>query len=108
MSQKTQIVNIYTDGSCRGNGKEKNQGGWAALIDINGKQYTIGDHIDNTTNNRMELIAVLKGYLCAIRRLPLEDNLSDYTFNIYTDIVCAKAEPDIGSASQGFCKEMQE
>ena len=30
------------------------------------------------------------------------------SFNIYTDIVCAKAEPDIGSASQGFCKEMQE
>lgn len=85
MSQKTQIVNIYTDGSCRGNGKGKNQGGWAALIDINGKQYTIGKHIDNTTNNRMELMAVLQGYLCAIRCLPLEDNLSDYTFNIYTD-----------------------
>ena len=30
------------------------------------------------------------------------------SFNIYTDIVCAKAEPDIDSASQGFCKEMQE
>ena len=33
----------------------------------------------------MELMAVLQGYLCAIRCLPLEDNLSDYTFNIYTD-----------------------
>ena len=85
MSQKTQIVNIYTDGSCRGNGKEKNQGGWAALIDINKEKYTVGGHLDNTTNNRMELMAVLKGYLCAIRRLPLEDNLSNYTFNIYTD-----------------------
>lgn len=82
---KTQIVNIYTDGSCRGNGKEKNQGGWAALVDIDGKRFIIGNHVDNTTNNRMELTAVLKGYLDAIRRLPLEDELSEYTFNIYTD-----------------------
>lgn len=85
MSQKTQIVNIYTDGSCRGNGKEKNQGGWAALVNIDEKSYIIGGHTDNTTNNRMELMAVLKGYLHAIRYVPLEANLSEYTFNIYTD-----------------------
>lgn len=88
MSQKTKIVNIYTDGSCRGNGKEKNQGGWAALIDVDGKHHIIGDHIDNTTNNRMELMAVLQGFFNAVRCLPYDDgneDLSEYTFNIYTD-----------------------
>lgn len=85
MSQKTQIVNIYTDGSCRGNGKEKNQGGWAALIDINKEKYTVGGHLDNTTNNRMELTAIIKGYLWAVHFIHKELKTSDYIINIYTD-----------------------
>ncbi len=85
MSQKIQVINIYTDGSCRGNGKEKNQGGWAALININEQLHITGDWASNTTNNRMELMAVIKGYLYAIRHIPSEADLSEYTFNIYTD-----------------------
>ena len=75
-------VLIYTDGSCLGN---PGPGGYGVILSYKGHIRELAQGFIHTTNNRMELMAVLKGYLCAIRRLPLEDNLSDYTFNIYTD-----------------------
>ena len=48
---------IYTDGSCIGN---PGKGGWAAIIINNGKQKIISGSENYTTNNRMEIIAVIK------------------------------------------------
>tara|TARA_B100000963_G_C22639153_1_gene679385 strand:- start:7357 stop:7782 length:426 start_codon:yes stop_codon:yes gene_type:complete len=46
---------IYTDGACSGN---PGKGGWAAIIlDSNSKQSSISGNENNTTNNRMELLA---------------------------------------------------
>ena len=53
-----QTVEMYTDGACRGN---PGKGGWGALLrygDIEKKLYG-GESM--TTNNRMELTAVIKG-----------------------------------------------
>ena len=50
-------MNIYTDGSTRGNGTENSYGGWAFVME-NG-YYESGAEA-NTTNNRMELTAALK------------------------------------------------
>ena len=52
-----QEVMIYTDGACRGN---PGPGGWGALLRFNGheKQLSGGEH--QTTNNRMEMTAVIK------------------------------------------------
>jgi len=52
-----QIVNIFTDGACRGN---PGPGGWGALLRYgeNEKQLWGGEH--DTTNNRMELTAAIK------------------------------------------------
>lgn len=54
-------LKIYTDGSCKGNGTKDSRGGWAAVI-LNEKEeillQTTGREI-NTTNNRMELTAVI-------------------------------------------------
>ena len=52
-----QVVNIFTDGACRGN---PGPGGWGALLRYgeNEKQLWGGEH--NTTNNRMELTAAIK------------------------------------------------
>ena len=51
-------IDIYTDGACLGN---PGPGGWAAiLIASNSKSYISGNEL-NTTNNRMELIAAIKG-----------------------------------------------
>ena len=51
------MVKIYTDGSCIGN---PGKGGWAAIIIENNKQKIISGSEEYTTNNRMELIAVIK------------------------------------------------
>ena len=49
-------VEIYTDGACRGN---PGRGGWGAVLVYNGieKELSGGDKL--TTNNRMELSAVI-------------------------------------------------
>ena len=53
------IVNLYTDGACKGN---PGPGGWGVVIIRNGKSVDeiYGGEI-NTTNNRMELLAVIHG-----------------------------------------------
>ena len=48
---------IYTDGACSGN---PGSGGWGAVIfDQDNKQKNISGSEENTTNNRMELLAAI-------------------------------------------------
>ncbi len=51
-------VVIYTDGSCGGN---PGPGGYAAIVDEDGERREITGGERHTTNNRMELIAVIRG-----------------------------------------------
>ena len=49
------MIKIYTDGSCRGNGKENSEGGWgvASFKEENGQffcDHFTGEYSDNTTN----------------------------------------------------------
>ena len=53
-------IDIYTDGSCIGN---PGPGGFAAIIDADGTQYTISGGEPGTTNNRMEIRAALEPML---------------------------------------------
>jgi ribonuclease HI len=48
------MIEIYTDGSCLEN---PGNGGWAAIINDDGKIEKISGSEKNTTNNRMELMA---------------------------------------------------
>ncbi len=57
----TKKVNIYTDGSCLGNGSKSAKGGWAAVIESPEKQLRMSASAKETTNNRMELQAVIEG-----------------------------------------------
>jgi ribonuclease HI len=69
-------VEIFTDGACRGN---PGPGGWGALLRYgdNERELCGGEH--ETTNNRMELMAVIKG-LSALQR-PCEVRVtSDSTY----------------------------
>ncbi len=54
MSEDT--VEIYADGACRGN---PGPGGWGALLTAAGKQRELFGGEPATTNNRMELMAVI-------------------------------------------------
>ncbi|MCD8371982.1 MAG: ribonuclease HI, partial [Clostridia bacterium] len=54
-------VILYTDGACSGN---PGVGGWGAVLMYNGHEKQISGAEDNTTNNRMELTAVIEGLKC--------------------------------------------
>ena len=50
-------VEIFTDGACSGN---PGRGGWAALLRYNGHEKEISGGEVETTNNRMEMMAVIE------------------------------------------------
>ena len=51
-------VTLYTDGACSGN---PGPGGWAAILQWRGKEKVLSGGEKLTTNNRMELTAVIRG-----------------------------------------------
>lgn len=51
-------VRLYTDGACSGN---PGPGGWGAILKYMDKTRELSGGEENTTNNRMELTAVIKG-----------------------------------------------
>lgn len=50
------LVEIFTDGACKNN---PGPGGWAAILSYKGIKREISGGESNTTNNRMELMAVI-------------------------------------------------
>lgn len=59
------IVEIYTDGACKGN---PGVGGWGALLRYGGREQEIFGGEPSTTNNRMELLAVIRALESLKRR----------------------------------------
>lgn len=57
-------VEIYTDGACKGN---PGPGGWGALLNAGGQEKELFGGETLTTNNRMELTAVIQA-LAALKR----------------------------------------
>ena len=51
-------VTLYTDGACSGN---PGPGGWGCILEYNGVQKELSGGEAETTNNRMELTAVIRG-----------------------------------------------
>ena len=70
------MIKIYTDGSCLSN---PGNGGWAAIININGEIKKISGNEKNTTNNRMELIAPIK----ALKNINSNDPIEIFTDSKY-------------------------
>ena len=50
-------IEIFTDGACSGN---PGPGGWGAILRFNGTEKELSGGEKDTTNNRMELTAVIK------------------------------------------------
>ena len=57
-------VIIYTDGACSGN---PGPGGWGALLRFNEKEKELSGGAAHTTNNRMEMMAVIEA-IRAVKR----------------------------------------
>lgn len=58
MQEKIKNVKIYTDGACSGN---PGPGGYAAILIYRGIEKEISGGEPNTTNNKMEITAVVEG-----------------------------------------------
>ena len=69
-------VTIYTDGACSGN---PGPGGWAAILMAGGAKKELSGGEADTTNNRMELMAVIEG-LRALKRPCKVDIYSDSAY----------------------------
>ena len=52
-------VRIHTDGACKGN---PGPGGWGALLQFDGREKELCGGEPDTTNNRMELTAVIRAW----------------------------------------------
>jgi ribonuclease HI len=70
------VVEIYSDGACRGN---PGPGGWGALLRSNGAEKEIYGGEAETTNNRMELMAVIR----ALEALKRRSRVKLYTDSLY-------------------------
>jgi len=61
-------VEIFTDGACKGN---PGPGGWGAVLRYKGKEKELYGGEPNTTNNRMELMAVIRALEALTRKTPV-------------------------------------
>lgn len=56
-----EIIEIYTDGACSNNqNRELSVGGWAYHLSYNGLKKIGKGQVKNTTNNRMEMTAIIE------------------------------------------------
>jgi len=65
MNDAAGMVEIYTDGACRGN---PGPGGWGVLLSYKGRERELSGAVGETTNNRMELQAVIEALRALNRR----------------------------------------
>lgn len=70
------MLEVYTDGSCKGN---PGPGGWAAIIVGDGSKQVLQGGAQRTTNNRMEITAVIK----ALETLPEDIDVGISSDSLY-------------------------
>lgn len=73
-------ITIYTDGGCTGN---PGPGGWGSVVLVNGKQIELSGGINSTTNNQMELTAVIKALEFIGKEYSFKEELEIYTDSQY-------------------------
>ena len=76
MNASAEPIEIYTDGACRGN---PGPGGWAALLRSGAHEKELSGAETPTTNNRMELTAVIR----AVEALKRHSRVRLYTDSEY-------------------------
>ena len=72
----TDRVEIYTDGACSGN---PGIGGWGAYLTYKDNVKELSGSAENTTNNRMELVAAIEG----LKILKKSSKVNLYTDSVY-------------------------
>ena len=62
MIYNDKILRIYTDGGCAGNQNDENLGGWGAVLEFGSASKELFGAEPDTTNNRMEMTALLEAF----------------------------------------------
>ena len=81
------VLKLYTDGACSNNQGEVNFGCWGTILEFGDHRKELHGGEANTTNNRMELTAVIEGFK-ALKREGLEIEVfsdSSYVMNCFRD-----------------------
>ena len=81
------VIRIYTDGGCSGNQQSENFGGWGSILEMGDHKKELHGGEANTTNNRMELTAVIEGFK-ALKRDGLDIEVfsdSSYVANCFRE-----------------------
>lgn len=81
------ILNIYTDGACANNQGDENFGGWGAILEYGEHKKELHGGEADTTNNRMELTAVISA-LEALKKDDLQIRIfsdSSYVMNCFRE-----------------------
>jgi ribonuclease HI len=73
------FLDIFTDGACPGNQFDENTGGWGVVLEYAGRLKELHGGERNTTNNRMEILALIEG-LSAITK-------PGFSVRVFTDSV---------------------
>ena len=88
-----EIPIIFTDGSCLKN--PKGPGGWAFTLIENGERWTLSGGESSTTNNRMELMAVIEALDFAQGNEYIIHTDSELTMKCATGVYKRKANKDL-------------
>jgi len=97
------MIRIYTDGSCQGN---PGPGGWAAVIEQESARRSLAGREDDTTNNRMEILAAIKGLEAVPRRSEVTIfSDSQYLVNTMTKNWRRKVNQDLWTRLDALAKE---
>ena len=81
------VLRIYTDGGCSGNQSDENIGGWGAILEFGENKKELRGGELNTTNNRMEMTALLEAFR-ALKKEGLEIEIfsdSSYLMNCFRE-----------------------
>jgi len=76
MKSAREMLAMYSDGACRGN---PGPGGWGVVLHYGDRRKTLNGYATQTTNNRMELTAVIEG----LRQLRRPCDIELYTDSKY-------------------------
>ena len=81
------VLRLYTDGACANNQGDENFGGWGTILEFGEHRKELYGGEVNTTNNSMELTAVIEGFK-ALKRDGLQVEVfsdSAYVMNCFRD-----------------------
>lgn len=74
------VLRIYTDGGCSGNQRDENLGGWGAVLEFGSARKEIYGSEVNTTNNRMEMTALLEAFRAIKKEKQIIQVFSDSSY----------------------------